>query len=84
MREYFDNGYGVSVVCNEMSYGHEQDLMELAVITYNKDEDGNVTDWDLCYDTPITADVLGCLTYRDVYRILEEVKALPKREGGRG
>ena len=45
----FDNGYGASVIKSPYSYGGNQDLYELAVI---KDD-------AICYDTPITDDVLG-------------------------
>lgn len=49
----FANGYGASVVKHAGSYGHQADLWELAVL----DSTG-----DLCYDTPITSDVLGWLS----------------------
>ncbi len=63
----FENGYGASVVCSSTSYGGDEGLYELAVTT----EDG------LCYDTPITADVLGWLSESDVEESLAEIKALP-------
>jgi len=64
--EFYPNGYGVSVICNEHSYG-----LELAVLKGNKDYAV------LCYDTPITDDVLGGLTIKDLYEICKRVKALP-------
>jgi len=64
--EFYPNGYGVSVICNEHSYG-----LELAVLKGNKDYSV------LCYDTPITDNVLGGLTIKDLYKICKRVKALP-------
>ena len=64
--EFYPNGYGVSVICNEHSYG-----LELAVLKGNKDYAV------LCYDTPITDDVLGGLTIKDLHAICQRVKALP-------
>ncbi len=66
----FPNGYGVSVVRFPGSYGYSQDLYEVAVIK------GTVDDFELCYDTPITDDVLGHRDERDVEIIMEEVAAL--------
>jgi hypothetical protein len=66
----FDNGYSVSVVQFNGSYGYEQGLWELAVKHGGR----------LCYDTPVTDDVLGYLTEEDVTRHMGEVAALPARE----
>lgn len=67
---FFPNGYGVSVVRFPGSYGYEQDLYEVAVIKGNED------DYVLCYDTPITDDVMGHRDERDVEIIMEEVESL--------
>lgn len=64
----FENGYGASVVRHSFSYGGKKGLWELAVL----DKNG-----DLCYDTPITSDVIGHLNDPEVDRILEEIKRLP-------
>lgn len=66
-RHYFPNGYGVSVIQGPYTYGGPEGLYELAVMT----EDG------LCYDTPITEDVLGHLTPEEVTGLLAQVEALP-------
>lgn len=67
---FFPNGYGVSVVRFPGSYGYEQDLYEVAVIK------GVDDDYELCYDTWITDDVMGHRDERDVEIIMEEVETL--------
>jgi hypothetical protein len=69
-KQFFDNGYGVSVVQFPGSYGYVEGLYEVAVIKGNED------DWELCYNTPVTDDVLGHRDERDVEIIMEEVAAL--------
>ena len=64
----FDNGYGVSVVKSDYSYGGRSGLYELAVL----DSDGEIT-----YGTHITDDVLGFLTPEDVTRHMIEIQELP-------
>jgi len=68
-RQFFDNGYGVSIINNQFSYG-----LELAVLKGTKD------DYDICYDTPITDDVIGHLDNKTLQETIELVKALPKEE----
>ena len=56
-REHFDNGYGVSVVRSQFSYGGKQGLYELAVL---KDD-------EIHYENPIAnGDVVGYLRPEDV------------------
>lgn len=74
-RYFFPNGYGVSVVqfttpCGSGSYGAQEGLYELAVLK------GLEEDWEICYDTPITDDVMGHLTPEDIDTILNQVESL--------
>ncbi len=68
--KFFDNGYGVSVVKFYGSYGWADNLYELAVLK------GTSEDWEICYDTYITDDVLGYLSEERIDAILEEVESL--------
>jgi hypothetical protein len=66
-RMHFDNGYGVSVVSHTYSYGGKRGLYEIAVL----DSNGELT-----YDTPVTNDVIGYLTEKDVSKVMKEVQEL--------
>jgi hypothetical protein len=67
---FFDNGYGVSVVCGTGTYGGGEGLYELGVII------GNPKSYTLTYATPVTDDVLGYLTEQDVTDTMAKVAAL--------
>jgi len=67
---YFDNGYGASVVRSQYSYGGSQGLYELAV------RKGTEGDSEICYDTPLTEDVLGYLTEDDITEALKQIQEL--------
>jgi len=69
-KHFFDNGYGVSVVSFPGSYGYEQDLYESAVLK------GTEEDWEICYDSVITDDVLGDQTEEEVEDLLHQIKNL--------
>ena len=69
----FENGYGASVIKDEVSYGHNHDLWELAVIKFDNECD---SDFNLCYETPITDYVEGCLTDKEVRSLLRRIKEL--------
>ncbi len=73
--KFFDNNYGVSVVrfttpFGAGSYGSEEGLYEIAILKGVEDE------WEICYDTPITEDVLGHLSVEEVEVLLYEVENL--------
>lgn len=68
---FFPNGYGASVIKGPHSYGGPSGLYELAVL---KGSEGKSS---LCYDTPITNDVMGYLSPPDVTALLHKIEALP-------
>ncbi len=65
----FHNGYGASVVNHHFSYG-----TEMAVVKFTGP---SIEDFDICYDTPITGDVLGHLSIADLDIYLNQIEALP-------
>ena len=67
---FFSNGYGVSIVQHDYSYGHDDGLWEIAVIK------GDLDKWKITYDTSITDNVLGHLTEDEVNEIIDKVIAL--------
>lgn len=74
-RHFFPNGYGVSVVqfttpYGSGSYGADEGLYELAILK------GIEEKCEICYDTPITDDVMGYLTIDDIDTILNQVESL--------
>ena len=74
-KHFFPNGYGVSVIqfttpYGSGSYGAEEGLYELAVLK------GVEEDWNICYDTPITDDVLGYQSEEEVEVLLCEIENL--------
>ena len=68
-KQFFPNGYGVSIVQHIFSYGRDGQW-ELAVLK------GTPEDWTLCYDTEITNDVIGYLHESEVNELCERVKNL--------
>lgn len=67
---FFSNGYGASVVKHPWSYGNQEGLFEIAVLIGDKSE------WEICYTTVITDDVLGYLTDADVADVLQKIRNL--------
>lgn len=67
----FQNGHGASVVRFRSSYGSENGLWELAVVSF--DGEG----WHINYETPITGDVIGHLAEDEVGQLLYAISALP-------
>lgn len=65
----FDNGYAASVVSGPFTYGGSKGFWELAVLNPLGGID---------YSTPITDDVVGWLSVRDVIDLLTQVSKLPE------
>lgn len=63
----FKNGYGASVLTGKVAYGGINGLFEIAV----------TRNGHLCYDTPITNDVIGYLTIGEVLKVLDDIEQLP-------
>ena len=72
----FDNHYGVSVIKGPYSYGGKQGKYELAILVMKP---GDIYS-ELCYDTPITNDVIGYLTETEITKLMKQVSELPIRE----
>lgn len=68
----FPNGYGASLITG--GYGVYGEY-EIGVLKYNGKKD---FDYGLTYSTPITDDVLGYLTLKDVEKYLGEILELPQ------
>lgn len=71
---HFENGYGANIARGPYTYGGPQGLWELAVTKKSRDGWG----YDLCYDTPITNDVIGWLDELGVVKVLKKIENLPK------
>ena len=76
----FSNGYGASVVQFKLrenlgygSYTSNDDEWELGVLKF---EGEDINNFELCYDTPITFDVIGHLTKTKVEEILLKISKL--------
>ena len=57
----FDNGYGISVVKGNMFYSNGVDTYEVGILKEGV----------LCYDTPITDDVIGYVSADEVSKYNE-------------
>lgn len=68
----FPNDFGASVVKHRCSYGYEKDLWEIAILKFIGDES------NLCYNTPITDDVLGHQSDKNVKEVLKKIKDFAK------
>ena len=60
------NGYGASVIRHSYSYGSAAGLFEFAVL-----KDGKLN-----YDTGITDDVIGSLTFFEAMKLVQDVEKL--------
>ena len=68
-RYTFDNGYTMSILRKEGTYGALEGLFEVAVVHNDR----------IIYDTPVTGDVVGWADLADLFRLKEEISSLPPR-----
>ena len=66
----FPNGYGASVISSPFSYGGDEGQWEIGVVKWNGDRFG------LTYETPITDDVIGRLSWDEVEDTLKQIQEL--------
>lgn len=69
----FQNNFGASVIQHDLSYGHEDNLWELGVVSFVGDL------MNLNYETPITDNVIGNLEWEEVEELLEKIKQLESK-----
>lgn len=70
-KEFFNNGYGISIIRNFVSYTSTDILdFEVAILKGTKEQ------CSICYDTEITDDVIGCCTPKDITKIMEQIQNL--------
>lgn len=70
-RYRFENNYGASIIRNKQSRGHEKGLFELAVLKFDKNNNPCI-----CYNTPLTNNVIGYLNWEEVIEYLEKIQNL--------
>lgn len=66
------NGYDVSVVQNEFSYGRSSNLYEIAILKNGR----------ICYYTKITNDVIGWLSEKEVEETILAISKLKRPSSG--
>lgn len=77
-RYFFPNGYGASIINISNASGHQlshtnnENQYELAVLI------GNIDEYEISYDTPVTVDVIGYLDMENVFKIMNEIEKLEK------
>lgn len=68
----FQNGFGVSIITGGFTRTDDEGPYELAVLRH----EGDKRQYGLCYDTPITDDVVGYLTVNGVTELMRRVQEL--------
>lgn len=71
-RQYFLNGYGVSIVCGRGTIGYDTGLWELAVLH----REPNARSFTMCYTSDITHDVIGYLSVAEALALVARIQAL--------
>jgi len=71
-RQYFLNGFGVSICQSSFTLGGPEGFWELAVLH----REPNARWFTLCYTTAITADVIGYLSVAEALALVARIQAL--------
>ena len=77
---FFPNGYGASIINisnesgHQLSYTDNENQYELAVLI------GDIDEYEISYDTPITDDVIGYLDMEHVFKIMNKIENLEKEK----
>jgi hypothetical protein len=66
----FENGFGLSIICKSGSYGHSENLFEVALLRHG----------DIVYNKDFP-DVLGWQSFADVGQLIEKVEGYPAEMG---
>jgi hypothetical protein len=76
---FFPGGYGISVTRFKVPSPISKDFFRYGSYTSNENEwevailKGDENDWDICYDTHFTSDVLGYQTKEDINKIISHL-----------
>ena len=74
---FFENGFGISIINIKnhngtfLSYTNSEEEYEIAVLQKRENDSSSIT-----YETPITDDVIGYLSLKDVYKIMKKIEKL--------
>jgi len=70
-RKFFKNEYGMYVITGGYGWNTPDTPFEVAVLKGTEDN------WVICYDTPITNDVIGYLSSDEVDALEAKIRELP-------
>ena len=62
---FFKNGYGISVLFNQNDKEYEVAVLK-----------GVEESWHICYNTPVTDDVIRCIRSREIDNLMKEIQEL--------
>ena len=68
IKDFFDNGYGVSIIRNQYSYGGKDGLFEMAILIGDEFDYTYTTDWFITY----------YMNIEELNKSINDVRNLPK------
>lgn len=76
----FENGYGASVVRHQYSFGYQDNLWEMALLTFGYSDGGELL-WEIVYrDDFANGGVAGYLSDKEVMELLKWIKSYKAEE----